>query len=245
MMGDVRNSKKNAIVSVGLLLLAALTGRAQELKVYELHGLPAGGYAVYASEAMDYSGKNSSARTTVSWLAQQSDGGVWLEFARDEGRRSTAVKVLAGPDGRVRKMTAAQGSAAAAAPEKLPAQATVLCDRNGMQDRGTETVSTPAGTFDCRHYASTASEDTRSRHGDLTLVTTVERQRDVWVSQSGGFRGLVRQRTTARLSERTYLGDRPLPKNSPVRERTETVELQRVASSGAASRIKPSAASTR
>jgi len=70
------------------------------------------------------------------------------------------------------------------------------------------------------------------------MVTTVAKQHDVWISEGGEFSGLVRERTVTTVTEKTHLGDRLLPKKNPARQKTETVELQRVSRSGAVSRIK-------
>jgi hypothetical protein len=165
------------------LFLAVVASAQMGMGVPPIHGIwnPAvGSGAVYQIEGAG--GRKSQVEYAL--IGKESvDGqeGYWIEmtFESPEGRGSMVAKELmvwSGDKGEIKRMiTQIPGQQAMEVPLQVMAGRGAVGPsdiRRGAQDLGSESVTTPAGTFVCEHYRSADS--------------------DVWVSQKVAPFGMVR-----------------------------------------------------
>ncbi len=67
---------------------------------------------------------------------------------------------------------------------------------------GIETVKTPAGVFKCKHIRREAVKTKKVQNGHFVLVTVVHYKDDLWVSDNGKFRGIVKEKRNTKVEHK-------------------------------------------
>lgn len=211
--------RHTAIIILCLLALSALA-EAQDLKVYKVDGMAPGSWATYSTASTDARGKTTIKKESVKWLERTGDGDCALEFSRE----GTVAKVVATPEGAVKRVTVTDAKGRTETRPPQGSSASLAYDlAAGAEDKGIEEVTTKAGTYSCRHYIIRTVDQQQTAKDKLTQVTKTERIQELWVSQQVDFPCLVKEAVTVTVTDEVYLGQQPLPKAGSMR-RSQTVK---------------------
>ncbi len=162
-----------AVVVVGVVALGTAAARAE--RGLDMPGFTAEWHPVIgvggAYTAQVHGGKTTTWEMVV--VGREGDG-YWIEMYLPEMR--TIMKTLASPRGVTRSIVKTEDQPAMEMPASFMAAAPKMDVKQTGQDLGEEQVTTPAGTFTCRHYR----------------ITEQSGPADVWVTDRVSPYGLVK-----------------------------------------------------